>query len=121
MPNVTITLDDGKQMQLEEVLMDSDEKAAPRVSRARGEPVACLPAALLRARGAFGEENGFMRETQRPHQQGIVLRKFRRRLETALLYSGPAINVLAIILTARVLRFEMGVAYAGSAAMGLRA
>jgi len=31
---------------------------------------------------------------------------------TAFLYSGPAINVLAIILTARVLGFEMGVARA---------
>jgi hypothetical protein len=28
MPNVTITLDDAAQMQLEELLMDRDEKAA---------------------------------------------------------------------------------------------
>ncbi|MCK7529675.1 MAG: permease [Marinilabiliales bacterium] len=28
----------------------------------------------------------------------------------AFLYSGPAINILAIILTARILGFEMGVA-----------
>jgi uncharacterized protein len=34
---------------------------------------------------------------------------------TAFLYSGPAINVLAIILTARVLGVEMGVARAGAA------
>jgi len=34
---------------------------------------------------------------------------------TAFLYSGPAINILAIILTARVLGFEMGVARAVSA------
>jgi uncharacterized membrane protein YraQ (UPF0718 family) len=31
---------------------------------------------------------------------------------TAFLYSGPAVNVLAIILTARILGFEMGVARA---------
>jgi len=28
MPNVTVTLDDAEQMQLEEVLMDHDEKGA---------------------------------------------------------------------------------------------
>lgn len=28
MPNVTVTLDDAEQMELEEVLMDHDEKAA---------------------------------------------------------------------------------------------
>jgi hypothetical protein len=28
MPNVTLTLDDAEQMQLEEVLMDRDEKGA---------------------------------------------------------------------------------------------
>ena len=31
---------------------------------------------------------------------------------TAFLYSGPAINILAIILTARVLGFELGIARA---------
>jgi len=36
---------------------------------------------------------------------------------TAFLYSGPAINVLAIILTARVLGFELGVARAVGAIM----
>jgi hypothetical protein len=34
---------------------------------------------------------------------------------TAFLYSGPAINVLAVVLTARVLGFEMGVARAAGA------
>src|SRR5512134_2831773 len=34
---------------------------------------------------------------------------------TAFLYSGPAINVLAMILTARVLGFEIGLARAGGA------
>jgi len=34
---------------------------------------------------------------------------------SAFLYSGPAINILAIILTARVLGFELGIARAGAA------
>jgi len=34
---------------------------------------------------------------------------------TAFLYSGPAINILAIILTARVLGYELGIARAGGA------
>lgn len=43
---------------------------------------------------------------------GIYMRGVGLGPATAFLYSGPAINVLAIILTARVLGFEMGAARA---------
>jgi uncharacterized membrane protein YraQ (UPF0718 family) len=50
-----------------------------------------------------------------PMFAGIYMRGAGIGPATAFLYAGPAINVLAIILTARVLGFELGIARAVSA------